>query len=66
MSGRRSLLRPTDVDELVGDARKAEKPLGWKASVLTPELVRIMVEADIKALEHGGSPWIDQPKWGTR
>jgi len=59
-------LRPTDVDELVGDARKAEKQLGWKASVLTPELVRIMVEADIKALEYGGSPWIDQPKWGTR
>jgi GDPmannose 4,6-dehydratase len=59
-------LRPTDVDELVGDARKAEQQLGWKASVLTPELVQIMVEADIKALEHGGSPWIDRPKWGTR
>jgi GDPmannose 4,6-dehydratase len=56
-------LRPTDVDELVGDATKAEKQLGWKASVHTPELVRIMVQNDIKALENETAPWIDQPQW---
>jgi GDPmannose 4,6-dehydratase len=44
-------LRPTEVDELIGDASKAERVLGWKASVLPPELARIMVDADIARLE---------------
>jgi GDPmannose 4,6-dehydratase len=39
-------LRPTEVDDLVGDATKAADRLGWTAGVLTPELARIMVEAD--------------------
>jgi GDPmannose 4,6-dehydratase len=59
-------LRPTDVDELVGDPTKAQQQLGWKASVLTPELVRIMVQDDIKALENEAPPWIDQPQWSGR
>ncbi|WP_032374937.1 GDP-mannose 4,6-dehydratase [Rhodococcoides fascians] len=54
-------LRPTEVDALVGDASKAESKLGWKAKVHTPELARIMVDADIAALEHAGRPWIDRP-----
>ncbi|WP_377450965.1 GDP-mannose 4,6-dehydratase [Rhodococcoides fascians] len=54
-------LRPTEVDALVGDASKAEKKLGWKATVNTPELAKIMVDADIAALEHEGRPWIDRP-----
>ena len=54
-------LRPTEVDALVGDASKAEDHLGWKASVHTPELARIMVDADIKAFEYEGKPWIDTP-----
>ena len=54
-------LRPTEVDALIGDASKAEEKLGWKASVHTPELAKIMVDADIKALEHEGRPWIDSP-----
>ncbi len=53
-------LRPTEVDALVGDASKAEAKLGWKATVDTAELARIMVDADIEALSHGGSPWIDR------
>lgn len=44
-------LRPTEVDELIGDAGKAERVLGWKASVLPPELSKIMVDADIARLE---------------
>jgi GDPmannose 4,6-dehydratase len=39
-------LRPTEVDDLVGDASLAESVLGWKPKVLTPELAAIMVEAD--------------------
>ena len=54
-------LRPTEVDALVGDASKAEAKLGWRARVQTPELARIMVEADIAALECQGKPWIDTP-----
>ncbi|MEZ0342888.1 GDP-mannose 4,6-dehydratase [Mycobacterium sp. pV006] len=54
-------LRPTEVDALVGDASRAERLLGWKPSVRTPELARIMVEADIAQLECQGRPWIDQP-----
>ncbi|MFZ2172734.1 MAG: GDP-mannose 4,6-dehydratase [Rhodococcus sp. (in: high G+C Gram-positive bacteria)] len=61
-------LRPTEVDALIGDASKAEEKLGWKASVHTPELAKIMVNADIEALKHEGRPWIDapaHPDWGV-
>jgi GDPmannose 4,6-dehydratase len=39
--------RPTEVDELCGDASQARAALGWEASVRFPELVRIMLEADL-------------------
>jgi GDPmannose 4,6-dehydratase len=39
--------RPAEVDSLIGDASKAQEELGWKARVHTPELVRIMVDADL-------------------
>ncbi|MFI5708487.1 GDP-mannose 4,6-dehydratase [Kribbella sp. NPDC051620] len=42
--------RPTEVDSLIGDASKALAELGWKAQVHVPELVRIMVDADLAAL----------------
>ncbi len=54
-------LRPTEVDALIGDASKAERLLGWKAVVDTGQLARIMVDADIAALECAGRPWIDTP-----
>ena len=54
-------LRPTEVDALVGDASKVHRELGWKATVDTAQLARIMVDADIQALEHEGRPWIDRP-----
>jgi GDPmannose 4,6-dehydratase len=43
--------RPTEVDALIGDYSKAKRDLGWEPTVLTPELVRIMVEGDIKLLD---------------
>ena len=43
-------LRPTEVDDLIGDASRAKERLGWEAKVHTPELVRIMVDADVAAL----------------
>jgi GDPmannose 4,6-dehydratase len=53
-------LRPTEVDALVGDASKAAEKLGWRATVDTAELARIMVDADIEALSNAGTPWIDK------
>jgi GDPmannose 4,6-dehydratase len=43
-------LRPTEVDDLIGDASRAKQRLGWEAKVHTPELARIMVEADRELL----------------
>ncbi len=42
--------RPTEVDALIGDASKALEVLGWKAQTHTPELARLMVDADSAAL----------------
>lgn len=52
-------LRPTEVDALVGDASRANKALDWTPKIHTPELARIMVDADIEALDAAGRPWID-------
>ncbi|MEA2298635.1 MAG: GDPmannose 4,6-dehydratase [Solirubrobacteraceae bacterium] len=43
--------RPAEVDHLLGDATKARERLGWEAKVSFAELVGIMMDADIKALE---------------
>ena len=52
-------LRPTEVDALVGDASRANEALDWMPKIHTPELARIMVDADIEALDAAGRPWID-------
>ena len=44
-------LRPTEVDDLIGDATKAKDVLGWQAQTFTPELVKIMVDADRERLD---------------
>lgn len=56
-------LRPTEVDALVGDSSRAQNKLGWVPKVLTPELAKIMVEADLTELEKAGVPWIDTPQF---
>jgi GDPmannose 4,6-dehydratase len=43
--------RPAEVDFLCADASKARRVLGWEPTVTFGELVRIMVEADMKAVE---------------
>lgn len=40
--------RPAEVDLLIGDPSKAKAQLGWEPKVKFKELVRIMVEADLK------------------
>jgi len=62
-------LRPTEVDALIGDAAKAQATLGWRAQVRGDQLAQIMVDADIEALEHEGTHWVDRPvvpDWPTR
>ncbi len=49
----KNYFRPTEVDVLIGDPSKAERELGWKAKTTFEELVKIMVDADIKVLESG-------------
>lgn len=44
-------IRPTDVDELVGDATKAREKLGWEPNVTFEELMQMMVEADLASLK---------------
>jgi GDPmannose 4,6-dehydratase len=44
-------MRPAEVDLLVGDSRKAREVLGWQPHVSFDELVRKMVDADLKHLE---------------
>lgn len=40
------LIRPAEIDTLVGDAMRAGVRLGWRPTVRFPEIVRRMVEAD--------------------
>ncbi|MCS7220655.1 MAG: GDP-mannose 4,6-dehydratase [Anaerolineae bacterium] len=43
--------RPAEVDLLVGDASKARRVLGWEPTVSFRELIQMMVDADLKALQ---------------
>jgi GDPmannose 4,6-dehydratase len=43
--------RPAEVDQLVGDASKARKRLGWEPKVSFEELIQMMVDADLEALQ---------------
>ncbi len=47
--------RPAEVDLLVGDASKAGRVLNWEPSVAFGDLVRIMVDADLAALQQTGN-----------
>jgi GDPmannose 4,6-dehydratase len=51
------LLRPAEVDQLIGDASKAKRALGWRPEVDFPALVRMMVDADLERLRgHAPQP----------
>ena len=42
-------LRPTEVDDLVADPRKARERLGWTFQTQVPQLAALMVDADLAA-----------------
>jgi len=48
--------RPTEVDELRGDASKAKKVLGWEPRVGFDDLARMMVRADLEEAKRNPGP----------
>lgn len=50
-----SFFRPTEVDSLIGNSRKAKETLNWHAKTPFKELVHLMVESDLK--ENGLDPY---------
>jgi len=44
------LLRPAEVDHLIGDSSKARRALGWTPEIDFPQLVRMMTDADLQRL----------------
>jgi GDPmannose 4,6-dehydratase len=46
-----SLVRPAEVDHLIGDYSKAENDLGWKPATSFEELIRLMTRADLELLQ---------------
>jgi GDPmannose 4,6-dehydratase len=47
-----ALLRPAEVEHLIGDAGKAKRMLGWEPDVSFEQLIRMMVDADLVLLKH--------------
>jgi GDPmannose 4,6-dehydratase len=47
-----ALIRPAEVNTLLGNPAKARRKLGWKPHVSFAELVRMMVDADLKKLSN--------------
>jgi len=43
--------RPTEVDSLLGDPKKAKEKLGWETKISFEELVKEMIESDMKEAE---------------
>jgi GDPmannose 4,6-dehydratase len=50
--------RPTEVDELCGDATKARERLGWRPRTSFPALTRLMLEADLREAGLDPERWI--------
>lgn len=53
----KELIRPTDIEDLVGDPSKAQKELGWKPKVNFKQLVKMMVEHDLDYFKHYVDPF---------
>ncbi|MCZ6603127.1 MAG: GDP-mannose 4,6-dehydratase, partial [Planctomycetota bacterium] len=47
----KGLFRPAEVDQLMGDASKAKKELGWEPEVSFEDLIRTMVDADLERVK---------------
>jgi GDPmannose 4,6-dehydratase len=56
-----ALIRPAEVDHLIGDASKARRVLGWEPSVTFQALVNMMVDADLERLASAQRRHADAP-----
>lgn len=56
----KSLVRPAEVDLLIGDATKSKKILGFEPKVKFKDLVKIMVDAEVAKLEKSISKTVNQ------
>jgi GDPmannose 4,6-dehydratase len=45
--------RPAEVELLVADPARATAKLGWRPAVFFPDLVKMMVAADVARYKHG-------------
>ena len=54
-----ALLRPAEVEHLIGDSSKAQRVLGWQPTVDFAALIKMMVDADLERLEAASRP-LDQ------
>jgi GDPmannose 4,6-dehydratase len=54
--------RPSEVDLLIGDPAKAKKELGWEARTRFKDLVHLMVDADVAAIDGNGKSNMQAPK----
>jgi GDPmannose 4,6-dehydratase len=52
----RANLRPSESTLLVGDPAKARRVLGWNPTVSFEELIKMMVDADLRSLEANPQP----------
>lgn len=52
-----SLLRPSDIDELIGNPTKAKNVLNWKPKISFKELVKSMVEHDLEYIKLQTEPF---------
>ena len=52
-----SLLRPSDIDELIGDPTKAQNVLNWKSKMTFNDLVKSMVEHDLEYIKLQTEPF---------
>jgi GDPmannose 4,6-dehydratase len=50
--------RPAEVDMLVGDPGKAGRQLGWEPTVDFATLIRLMVDADMEALQRPDADYV--------
>jgi GDPmannose 4,6-dehydratase len=55
-----ALLRPAEVEHLIGDPTKARARLGWEPSIDFQQLVALMVDADIERLK--AAPAVQVPR----
>jgi GDPmannose 4,6-dehydratase len=55
-----ALLRPAEVEHLIGDPAKARTRLGWEPSITFEQLVALMVDADVERLK--ATPLVHVPR----